>query len=145
MNTLKIFMLLFIGSFAMNAQDLQKNQVPNEVMATFEKAYSNVNDVEWEKRGNGFSVEFEQNRLDREVWYDASGEILRTEKELNVDELPAAVQKTLKTDYSGFRIEDAEMQEENNATTYFVELDNGGEEKTVSFDKSGNVLDEWAD
>lgn len=145
MNTLKIFTLLFIGSFAVNAQDLQKNQVPNEVMSAFEKTYSNVNDVEWEKQGEGFGVEFEQNRMDNEVWYAASGKVLKTEKELKVSEVPAAIKKTVKTDYSGFKIEDAEVQTENNTTTYFVELEDGEKEKTVSFDKTGKVLEEWND
>lgn len=145
MNTLKIFIALFIGGFVANAQDLRPSEVPEEIVANFEKTYPGANDVEWERRGEGFSVELEEKRMDREIWYDASGEILRMEKELMEDELPAAITKALKKDYAGFRIEDAELRQEKGTTTYFVELEKGGVEKKVSFDKSGKMLEEWAD
>lgn len=145
MDTLKIFIVLFIGGFVANAQDLRPSEVPEGIVANFEKTFANANDVEWERQGEGFSVEFEEKRMDREIWYDASGEILRAEKELMENDLPAAIKKNIKTDYAGFQIEDAEMREEKGETTYFVELEKKGMEKNIRFDTSGKVLDERVD
>lgn len=145
MNTLKIFTLLFIGSFAVNAQDLQKSQVPKEVVASFEKSNPDAYDVEWEKHWTGYSVDFEENGMDREIRYNSSWEIVRMETELMESDLPAAISESIKTNYPGYRIEDAEMQEENGKTTYLIELENMGAEKDVRFDKSGKVLHERND
>lgn len=145
MKTLKIFTLLFLGSFAMNAQDLTKDAVPNEVMTAFESEYSNASDVEWEKTMDYFNVEFDLNRIDHEVWYTAAGEMVKLEKEVKKSDLPAAIKTELENEYAGFRVEDAELQKEDGVTTYRVELENGNQEKNVTFNDSGKVLNEYLD
>lgn len=145
MNTLKIFTLLFIGSFALHAQDLRKSEVPSEVVTSFEKNYPDAYDVEWEKHWTGYSVDFEQDRMDREIRYNDSWEIVRTETELMRRDLPAAIRKGIENNYAGFRVENAEKEEEKGVTTYLIELENMGKEKEVRFDKSGKVLKEWND
>lgn len=142
---MKIFMLLALGSFAVNAQDLGKNEVPTAVTSAFENAYSAASDVEWEKSAENFTVEFDLDKMDHEIWYSPAGEVLKMEKEISENDLPAAVKSTLKTNYSGFQVEDAEMIKEGNITTYKVELDKGNEEKEVLFDDAGKVINEWAD
>lgn len=145
MKTMKIFMLLALVSFAANAQDLSNSEVPNEVKSAFDKAYSGASDVEWEKSADNFNVEFDLDRMDYEIWYSAAGKVLKMEQEVKENDLPASVKNALKSNYSGFKIEDAEMRKEGNTTTYKVELDKGNEEKDVLFDEAGKVINEWAD
>lgn len=142
---MKIFMLLALGSFAVNAQDLGKNEVPTAVTSAFENAYSAASDVEWEKSAENFNVEFDLDKMDHEIWYSPAGEVLKMEKEITENDLPAAIKSALKSNYSGFQVEDAEMIKEGNTTTYRVELDKGNEEKDVLFDDAGKVINEWAD
>ncbi|HET7361714.1 MAG TPA: PepSY-like domain-containing protein [Salinimicrobium sp.] len=145
MKTLKIFMILAFGSFAMNAQDLNKDQVPNEVATAFENEYPQANDVEWEKNADYFDVEFEIDRKDHEIWYSASGEIVKHEEEVLENDLPSSITNAIASNYSDLHIEDAEMKTENGTTTYSVELENGNQEKTIIFDESGNVIKEYTD
>lgn len=145
MKTLKIFMILAFGSFAMNAQDLSKDQVPNDVATAFENEYPQAKDVEWEKNAEYFDVEFEVDRKDYEIWYSASGEIVKLEKEVSKNDLPSNIKNAISSNYTNMHIEDAEMKTENGTTTYSVELENGNQEKTIIFDESGTVIKEYTD
>ena len=143
---------LILGAFALlgiatvSAQDINPNDVPAELRTAFEQAQPNASDVEWEKEGENYKVEFDVNWQDHEIWYTSDASIVKTEKDIKKKELPDSVQSTISSKYSGYRVDSIEMTEENGSATYEVELEKGwDEEMKVVFDPKGKVLNEWSD
>ena len=144
MKTLKILAItLFATSVAM-AQDLNSSDVPGTLKDAFSKEYSKATDVEWEKEMDNYKVEFDLNRQDNEVWYNASGSVLKKEQEITEAELPQAINTAIKSNYAGYRVDDVEKIWQNNTTTYEVELEKGQDEKHITFDGNAKVLNERA-
>ena len=140
MKTLKILAVaLFATSVAM-AQDLNPADVPVNLIDAFNKEYSGATDVEWEKELDHYKVEFDLKRQDYEVWYNASGKVLKKEIEIAEAELPQAIRDAIKSQYAGYRVDDVEMIWQNNTTTYEVELEKGQAEIHIIFDKNAKVL-----
>lgn len=119
----KIAALALFGVVAVQAQDLTMQEVPANLNESFQKAYPQATDVEWEKEGTTYKVEFDANRMEHEIWYSENGNIVKTEKELAIADLPAAVTTALKTNYSKHKIDEVEMTEENGKKIYEVELE----------------------
>lgn len=145
MKTLKIFAVILFATGAVMAQDLRPAEVPGNLKDAFNKEYSKATNVEWEKELDNYKVEFDLNRRDPEVWYNASGTVLKKEIEITEGELPQALRDAIKSRYAGYRVDDVEKIWQNNATTYEVELEKGQDEKYIVFDDNGKVLSERRD
>ncbi|SDR77609.1 Putative beta-lactamase-inhibitor-like, PepSY-like [Gillisia sp. Hel1_33_143] len=146
MKNLKLAALTLFATVAVNAQDLKNNEVPRDLRLNFEKEFVNATDIEWEKQNDLYKVEFDIARKENEIWYDASGKTIKTEKELNEAELPQAIKSKISTSYSSFKIEDIEMKEEAGKITYEVELKKGwNNEKMLIFDEIGSIIKEYED
>jgi len=138
--------LALIGTATLSAQDMNPSDVPANLTETFQQAHPNATDVEWEKEGDSFKVEFDIDRNEQEIWYSADGNMAKTEKEIGESDLPQAISSAISSNYSDYKIDSVEMTEENGETTYEVELEKGwDDEKNVLFDANGKVLNEWDD
>ncbi len=145
MKTITIFaVVLFATSFAV-AQDLRVNEVPTAVQNAFSSENSNVTGVEWEKEMDNYKVEFYVKGQEHEIWYSPQGKVLKKEQELMASDLPAAVASAISSKYSGYRVDDVEMNWMAGNTTYEVELEKGREELKVVFDANGKVVSERRD
>lgn len=145
MKFLKIVMILTLVTTALQAQDIHPKEVPQAVIQSFEKENFDARDIEWERTAENYKVEFEEGRLDRDIWYDKNGRILRMEKELTKDELPQTIKEILDSKYSDFSFDSAELIDEKQKTTYKVEVETLFQEKEILFDESGKVLRERDD
>lgn len=142
MKSLKILaIVLFAIGFA-KAQDLNSADVPFNLRDTFNKEYPKTSDVEWEKELDNYKVEFDLNRRDHEVWYSASGNMLKKEQEITEAEIPETIRATIKSKYAGYRVDDVEMVWKNNVKTFEIELEKGQDEKHLIFDDKAKVLSE---
>ncbi|PVW12427.1 PepSY-like domain-containing protein [Marixanthomonas spongiae] len=145
---MKILNLVLAALFATTiatAQDLQQSAVPSTLIANFQKEYPNATDVEWEKEMDHYKVEFDEGNFEHEIWYSASGAMVKMEQDISKNMLPSAVTNAIKNSYSSYRIDDCEKLTENNETTYKVELEKWTDEKEVVFDEAGTVVKEWND
>lgn len=142
MKSLKILAIVFfVGGFA-NAQDLNSADVPANLKNTFSKKYPIATDIEWKKELDHYKVEFEINRHDHEIWYNAAGNTIKKEQEITEAEIPQAIRAVIKSKYAGYRVDDAEIVWKNKTKTYEVELEKGQDEKHVIFDDKAKVLSE---
>ena len=142
MKTLKILAFTLLASSAAMAQDLGTADVPNNLKEALKKEYPKAADVEWEKELDNYKVEFEINRQDHEIWYNASAQILKKEQEISETELPKAIRDAIKSSYAGYRVDDVEKIWQNDTVTYEVELEKGQEELHLTFDANAKVLNE---
>ncbi|MDO1512847.1 PepSY-like domain-containing protein [Maribacter confluentis] len=138
--------LATLGIFIGSAQDIDTNTVPANLKDTFEQSYPTANDVEWEKEGTSYKVEFEINAQDHEIWYATDGTTTKTEQELTEADLPQAIRTAITNTYAGYKVDEVEKTTENGSTTYEVELKKGWiNEKDVVFNADGTVLREKND
>ena len=121
------------------AQDIPQEQVPSLVLNAFQSKFSNATDVEWEKKGDLFKVEFEIGSLDHDLWIDKTGNIKKHKEEFSKTNLPEAVNQKIKTEFSGYRIDDVDKIETDGKVFYQVELDGKSDDRDVLFSSDGSV------
>ena len=128
-------------SGALSAQKLKETEVPQAVKASFSKSFPNAKAVEWSKETESeFEAEFKSGSVEQSANFDATGKWLVTETEIKKSDLPAAVQATIKKEFAGFKIEEAEKVEKAEGVTYEVELEKGELTYGIEFSKDGKVL-----
>jgi hypothetical protein len=140
MKTLAIMTALLFGGTVF-AQDLAESQVPSVVLNTFKKEFPKASDVEWEKQGETYNVDFEIGFFtDYEAWFDGNGKMIKHSEEISEGDLPQTVKNTIKTQYADYKIDDAEKWTTNGQETFLVEIEKGNEEKHLEFDGAGKIL-----
>jgi len=124
------------------AQKLQEKDVPTLLKTTFKKQYPNTKEIKWEKEGENFEAEFELNKTEQSVLFDAQGSILETELEIELNQLPSAVLEYIKANYKGQSVKEAaKITDANGKITFEAEVG----KMDVLFDESGKFLKEKKD
>lgn len=129
------------------AQKLPQAQVPSVIVNSFQKTFPKVMDVEWNKKGELYKVEFETGlqHKNHDAWYNSSGNLVKHTEELTSSELPAQVQTKINSDYKDYKLDDIEKITEGGKETYQVELKKRPEQWKIVFDTTGNILNKKAD
>lgn len=127
---------------AAQAQELTAKQVPVAVTAAFQKAHPAAKQVKWEKEDGNYEAEFKQGVEELSVVLTAAGQLLETETEIRVAQLPAAVRGKLTSAYAGYQVTEAAkiVTAATGATTYEAELRKPGKKMDVIFDANGEVV-----
>jgi hypothetical protein len=129
-------------SLAACAQKVKESDVPAVVKDAFKKTYKDVKDVKWEKEGANFEAEFEIGETDQSVVFDATGQVIETEIEIKVDELPSGVKDYLAKNYKDTKIKEATKITDSKGTiTYEAEIKG----KDLIFDSTGKFIKEEVD
>jgi hypothetical protein len=121
-------------SLAACAQKVKESDVPSVVKDGFKQSYKDAKEVKWEKEGANFEAEFEVGETDQSVVLDATGNIIETEIEIKIGELPLAVKDYVAKNYKDNKIKEATK------ITYEAELKG----KDLIFDSTGKFIKEEA-
>jgi len=142
---------LIIGALGLfsftQAQDISQSQVPSLVLNQFSSQFPKATDVEWEMDGNLYNVEFELGwNIDREVWYNPEGKIVKHKEDISRDKLPEAVNNRIKVDFSDYTIDDLEQITDNGRVIYKMELNSLLQQDwDVIIDATGKVISKIED
>ena len=137
----KVMFLLGFATVAVatQAQNLKSENVPAAIKLSFEKHFPNAKEVEWEKEGANYEAEFKWKEAGHSMVMDTQGNLLETELEIKVDELPEAARKYIAEKYPNQKIKEAaRITLQNGAVKYEAEI-NG---KDVMFNGNGNFIQE---
>lgn len=146
MKNLRIAAVLLFATATITAQDLTIEEVPSNLQTTFTDSFKNTTDVEWEKKGDLFKVEFEINKMDHDVWYDAEGNVVKSKIEISQNELPSTIASAVKTKYPEYKLDSIEVYEDATSKTYKVEIEKGWSmERKLVFEASGTLLSDIED
>jgi len=141
MKTIKLFMLALFATGCIYAQDIEANQVPSVIINNFKKEFPKASDIEWERQGNQYSVEFEIGfYTDYEAWFNTSGDLIRYAEEISRTDLPQEIKDAINNQYQGYKIDDTIKFIENNIETYSVEIERDHEERNLLFSKNGKLI-----
>ena len=139
--TMKLLAILFLGTGTIFAQEIPESQVPSVIVNNFKKEFPKASDVEWERQGDQYNVEFEIGWFtDYEAWFTETGKIIRFTEDISERDLPEAIKNAIKTQYKGYRIDDVEKITENGVETYKVEIEKGDDERNLVFSTNGELI-----
>lgn len=132
-----ILILLMGTAFSSYAQksDAPVN-VPAAVTKNFQQQYPQATGVKWKSKDNQYKAEFEKH----DVWYDATGKLVKQKEDIKDTDLPAAVKQAVQQQFAGYTIHDADKHTEGTVVTYKLELKKSPEKRDVTFSADGKVL-----
>ncbi|MCA0428238.1 MAG: PepSY-like domain-containing protein [Bacteroidetes bacterium] len=121
------------------AQKLQEKDVPASVKTAFQKNFPQAKVKKWEKEESNFEAEFELNKTEQSVLFDAQGNLLETEVEIELNQLPKGVLEYVKANYKGQKVKGAAKITDTNGTiTYEAEIKG----MDLLFDSNGRFIKE---
>jgi len=121
------------------AQKMQEKDVPAPVKNAFQKQYPTASDVKWDKEGEKFEASFDLNKIDNSVLFDAQGNILETEVEIELNQLPKGVLEYVKANYKGQKVKEAaKITDAQGKVTYEAEIKG----MDLLFDANGKFIKE---
>jgi uncharacterized membrane protein YkoI len=134
-------------AFCSCAQNINPSQAPAVVINAFQQQYPKATDVEWEKKGANYEVEFEVGVADKDhtMLIDPAGKIISHKQDIYKSELPTAVLNALSQQFSDYKTDDVEKIETGGVITYKMEVKKKPEEWKVVFAEDGKVLEKIAD
>jgi hypothetical protein len=137
MKNTMIILALSLGIGSAYAQKIKEADVPATVKDAFKKKWPDAKVEKWEKEGDWFEAEYEMGKTEGSVALDASGNIMETEKEIKVSELPKAVSDYVSKNMPGKKIKEAShITDAKGVVTYEAEVDN----VDYIFDADGKML-----
>lgn len=147
----KLFLMSVItllGAWSLTfAQEIPQSEVPSVIANRFQQDFPEAKDIEWERKGDFYEVEFEIGRPDKDhkIRYDAQANVLRHKAEITKQDLPAEIAQILDTDYPAYRIKDIKKIVDGNTTLYTLEAKTPIEEWELVFDSQGRLLSKIPD
>jgi hypothetical protein len=132
---LTILLSLCIGTgFAQKSKSMV---VPDAVKKQFSTMYPSVTKVDWEKEGEYYEAEFDNNKVETSVVFDASGKHIETEVEIAVTDLPQSVRDYVTKNLNNAKINEAsKITAVDGTVTYEAEVGN----TDYIFDSNGNLV-----
>ncbi len=79
------------------------------------------------------------------VVFTNAGEVLETESEIQLDQLPAPAQALLKKEYSDFKIEETARIDAKGVISYEAAVEKGKQSFELIFDQTGNLIKKEAE
>ena len=141
MKKLFVVMIPLLMALSSCAQDINQSLVPSVVVNAFQQKFPKASDVEWEKKGELYEVEFDLGLKDHKALIDATGKIVKHKEEISTVELPAAVKETLQKGFPQHKIDDAKRIESEGVVIYKVEVENAAEERKIYLDANGKIVE----
>ena len=137
-----LLIALALGVVSVKAQKLDASAVPSGVTASFQKSYSAIKEVKWEKEGGNYEAHFKDGAGSETAVYDATGKFLQSEKAIAVTKLPKDATDYLSKNLPGKKVKEAaEIKDAAGVITYEAEVN----EVDYTFDAKGKFLKQEAD
>lgn len=129
----------------MFSKEMKLEDVPPAVQAVIESHTSGeaIEKITREKEeGKDFyKVEYKKDGREFELEVDEDGKVLEVEEFMKMEELPPAVQATVKAESAGAEIKELVLETEEGKTFYEVEFEKDGKEHEVKIAEDGTVLE----
>ncbi|MES2780716.1 MAG: PepSY-like domain-containing protein [Bacteroidota bacterium] len=123
------------------AQKMNEKDVPAEVKVAFTEQFTGATATKWEKEKGQYEVEFVWNKKEQWALFDERGNLVETEVEVLLTDLPQGVLAYMKTHYVSEKIKEAtRITNGKGVVTYEVEIKG----KDLIFDSNGRFVEEEA-
>lgn len=109
------------------------------VREAFKKLYPAVANPEWEREGANYEANFEVKDIDHSVLFDDKGNLMESEQEISVQQLPVATREYIALHYKDQKIDEAsKIINGKGVVMYEVEV----KDADLLFDENGKFISE---
>lgn len=137
-NSIIILMIMAVVSLSACGQN---NVVPAKVKTALEQKFPNAQKVKWNKENETeWEAEFKLNGEEYSANYSTDGIWKETEHEIENSAIPANVKQSLDTEFSGYKIEEAEISETANGSVYEFAVEKDETTMEVAISPDGKVV-----
>jgi hypothetical protein len=126
--------IIFSISFA---QNIQNKDIPQVVKEKFASSFTGATHVKWTKEKSDFEASFRNGKKEMSVNFNEKGNIIETEIEIKVADLPAVIKNSVSKDYPGYKITEAAKIESKGIVTWEAEVTRGKDKMDVIYDEQG--------
>lgn len=143
---LNVVFLLHLG-VPSTGQDLWQSQIPANIVNKFNTDFPKAKDIDWDKSGENYSVEFEIGTMnnDHEIIYSPDAEVLMHKQEISKSDLPTAVKQSMSKEFPRYLIKDVKQIEYPDRTVFTLEAKSFTEDWDIKIDAAGNILSQVRD
>ncbi|TSA33850.1 MAG: hypothetical protein D4R64_13385 [Porphyromonadaceae bacterium] len=119
----------------------QKTEVPEVAKKAFATKFTEAKSVKWSSESaTEFEAEFKLNGKEMSANFNKKGEWLETEVSVEKADLPAAVLKTIESQFAGYKLDEIASVETPGMKAFEVSLAKEKEEIEVTIDPKGKVI-----
>jgi hypothetical protein len=132
-----LFLACGLFAFSASAQKMKEADVPSTIKQAFSKMNPNAHVDKWEKEGNNWEAEYKENGVEHSTELGPNGQLIASEMEIKVSELPKAVSDYCSKNMPGKKIAEAsKITDAAGKISYEAEVS----ETDYIFDADGNFL-----
>ncbi|RFM28899.1 hypothetical protein [Deminuibacter soli] len=112
----------------------------DKVSTTFKKAWPAASITSWKVNGMITTISFTVDNLNMQAFYDEEGNFMGTSRPVQLTELPAAAQTTIKDKYQDYTATEAiEMNSTTAGFNYYVSLEKDTQKLILQVAQDGSV------
>lgn len=132
-----MFIAFTISAFA------KPNDVSKYLMKQFQKQFHHAANVTWKTTSNFTSATFTLDGQKTAVYYNTTNDLIAVSKDITVQDLPKAAQRTISKKYSDKAVTSViDYTDANGNESYYIQLDNYHNKITIlQCDEAGNISD----
>ncbi|MFL5774528.1 MAG: PepSY-like domain-containing protein [Flavisolibacter sp.] len=113
--------------------------VNEKVLSAFNNTFKNAENVSWSTSKYTYEVRFQQNLITAKITYDKEGNILRTLRYYNEDQLPILVLTKVKNRFSDKRVYGVVEESSEEGTYYHITLEDEKNWFEIKSDNYGSL------
>jgi len=115
-------MVTFAAATSAFAKDV--NKVTERAIHNFNYDFKGAQQVNWTSKNNFIKADFVLNGQRMEAFYNTSGEIIGTSKNITLDQLPTSAKRTFAKRYNGYTVKEAIRFEGTEESAYYISAEN---------------------
>jgi len=143
--TVVLILTVVLNGCMMFSKEVKLEDIPSTAQAVIQSHTSGgtIDKIICEKKEEGkhyYKVEYKKDSRKFELEVDEDGQVLEEEEILTMEDLPPAVQETVKGESAGAEIKELVLETEEGKIFYEVEFEKDGKEYEVKILEDGTIL-----
>lgn len=143
MNKHHFFLVALLAFFSLSFKTFQP-KIPDSILKSFQKHFPDAKNVKWEIDEDDddkiWEAEFKFLKKKHSACFDINGNLLETEYETNLDNVPSRIIKKMQEIYPKGRIKSIEHVTKNSNIFYEIEIKLKKDTYEVLFNESGDLI-----
>lgn len=140
-----LILTVALNGCAIFSKEVKLEDVPSAAQVVIQSHTSGgtIEEITCEKEESKhfYKVEYKKDGREFELQVDDDGKVLEIEESMKMEDLPPAVQETVKAESAGGKIKELVLETEKGKTFYEVEFKKEGKEHEVKIAEDGTVLE----
>ncbi len=104
-NLFLIFCMVFMAQLC-TGQHLTMDKVPAAAAQNFKARFPSGSQPGWIKNGENYEVQFFNGKKRQSALFDAGGNWLQTQTEINYGQVPGKVQRSFENEFEGYQVQE---------------------------------------